>query len=155
MPAVEAWTSTVAPCELIGKRVTGLNVSTELGLGAAQPCQQAPQPPRHSLSTITRAGRHQSQPFHSALRRGLSNTDPVPVTAHQSWQTAGFVLVSISPRAWELLGEQRQHPEMYHRISLASHVAFNKKFTPHEMNGMIAGPLPWLHSACLPSLSRR
>lgn len=118
--------------------------------GLPSPHQQAPQSPCHSLS-ITQEGQHQSRLFHSALRRELGNTDPVPITAHQSWQTAGFVFLSISPRAWELLGERWQHPEMYHCISLASHIAFNKKFTPHEMNGINVGPLPCLYSLCLPA----
>lgn len=90
---------------------------------------------------ITLEERPQSRLFHSALR-----LSPVPITAHQSWQTIGFVSLSNFPRTWELLGEQcnaRRRSTVF-----ASHVAFNQRFTLHEMNRINVGTPPWLRSLC-------
>lgn len=65
---------TVLPGQLTGKRATSLNVTTKLSLGLPSPHQQDPQPPCHSLSTITQDRWHQSQLFHSMPAELLLST---------------------------------------------------------------------------------
>lgn len=132
---------TVLPGQLTGKRATSLNVTTKLSLGLPSPHQQDPQPPCHSLSTITQDRWHQSQLFHSMPAELLLSTQTgarqhqlrphhCPPVLANCW----FCLHICLHQPGSSLEKQWQYPEMHH--CYFSHIpcsiqAFNKKFNPH------------------------